>query len=91
MAGGSSMFKTVTSFILCTPLAAFGPQRKPFGIFAYTRPRYRLRDRLTLHVCPGRVHGQRTKEAILLNDHRQINKPAVTIHLPTLARGGSKA
>jgi hypothetical protein len=38
----------------------------------------RLWDPLALYVCPSWIHGQRTKEAILLNDDNTITINAVT-------------
>ena len=38
----------------------------------------RLWDPLALYVCPRWIHGQRTKEAILLNDDNTITINAVT-------------
>jgi len=38
----------------------------------------RLWDPLALYVCPSWIHGQRTKEAILLNDDDMITINAVT-------------
>jgi hypothetical protein len=38
----------------------------------------RFWDPLALYVCPSWIHGQRTKEAILLNDDDTITINAVT-------------
>jgi hypothetical protein len=38
----------------------------------------RLGDRLALDVSPSGIHGQRTEEAVFLNDHRHQNHDAET-------------